>query len=147
MIRHYNHHLSGFSLGEHGAEICFGSSSLFFSYALPLRPRSLVLTQNRSDLGSFCKPGPLGWDPSRDQLNAALSGSLAINLPHQVRGRLRSLPFSIFLALQCFRSSWLSSKVVSLRLPSPPEQANESRPEKMEALATSDRLERPLLAL
>ncbi|KAL7411862.1 hypothetical protein BDY24DRAFT_395118 [Mrakia frigida] len=61
MIRHYNPNLTGFSLGEHGAEICFGA---------------------------LCPVGPIGWNPSQDQLNAALSGSLAVNLPHQARDYL-----------------------------------------------------------
>lgn len=101
MIRHYNPNLTGFSLGEHGAEICFGAfrmegregetrasevdvDDLLFDFSLTRFYLSSTFT------GALCPVGPIGWNPSQDQLNAALSGSLAVNLPHQARGASRS---------------------------------------------------------
>lgn len=38
--------------------------------------------------GPLCLPGSLGYDASVDQLNGALSGALASNLPHEVNDYL-----------------------------------------------------------
>ncbi|KAH7103683.1 hypothetical protein BKA62DRAFT_48382 [Auriculariales sp. MPI-PUGE-AT-0066] len=56
LLKYYTGSVTGASTGHHGIELCFG----------PL-----------------CVPGSLGYDPDVDQLNAALSGSLASNLLHQ----------------------------------------------------------------
>ncbi|KZV88555.1 hypothetical protein EXIGLDRAFT_678820 [Exidia glandulosa HHB12029] len=61
LIKHYNPALTGGAVGNHGIELCFG----------PL-----------------CPIGPVGWDPTVDQLNAAQSGALATNLLHMVKDYL-----------------------------------------------------------
>ncbi|EJD43634.1 hypothetical protein AURDEDRAFT_145439 [Auricularia subglabra TFB-10046 SS5] len=57
IIKRYNPNVRGASVGHHGVELCFG----------PL-----------------CPVGPVGWDSAKDQLNAAQSGALAVNLLHEV---------------------------------------------------------------
>lgn len=62
LIRHYNPKATGGSKGSNiFPEVCFGL---------------------------ICLPGSLGWNPAVDQLNAAQTGALASNLPHEVKDYL-----------------------------------------------------------
>ncbi|PVF99576.1 hypothetical protein CPB86DRAFT_281396 [Serendipita vermifera] len=76
LIKNYNANVTGGSLGSNPIpELCYG----------PL-----------------CPIGPFGWNPSVDQLNAAQSGAMASNLPHEARDylvplvKLRNIPAKAF---------------------------------------------------
>ncbi|CDZ96206.1 Phospholipase [Phaffia rhodozyma] len=69
LLRYYSSSITGFSRGDHPAEICYGH---------------------------LCPLGPVGWTPRQDRLNAALSGSLAENLPHQARDYLVPMAHYVF---------------------------------------------------
>jgi hypothetical protein len=86
-MRHYSQNLTGFSLGEHPPEICWGTWPLPSSPLLAAaRGRNLTNVLMAPVTGTLCPVGPVQWNPVQDRLNAALSGSLATNLMHQARG-------------------------------------------------------------
>jgi phospholipase B1 len=78
MIKHYNPHATGGSRGYNVfLDVCFGEHRSRFAQTF------LTLLA-----GKLCPAGSWGWNDAVDQLNAAQSGSLASNLPHQVHDYL-----------------------------------------------------------
>ena len=78
MIKYYKPDITGGSIGYNTfLDVCFGEHH---SRSVEM---SLTLVA-----GIICSPGSLRWNDAVDELNAAQSGALASNLPHQVNDYL-----------------------------------------------------------
>ena len=144
IMRHYNRNLTGFSLGEHPPEICWGTFSAVAAAAARKEPDQRLLPWPSQ--GTLCPVGPVQWNPAKDRLNAALSGSLATNLMHQARGALMA-----GLQPGTARPGELTAvdRLAARRLPHPPDPGDATDPagQRLELPLAANWVKRPLQSL